>query len=61
MVLDAHDVDRAASDLQDRLDQPGWLASASRSALRLAETSFDRDRLAAELEHVLSSVAVDGH
>jgi glycosyltransferase involved in cell wall biosynthesis len=57
IVLDANDVERAAITLHERLDQPGWLVSASRSALRLAETSFDRDKLAAELERVLVSAA----
>jgi len=53
LVLEAHDLDAAADRLVAALRDPGWLDRAQVAASRVAETRFDRDKLACQLETVL--------
>lgn len=53
LVLDAHDLNRAAEDLIAAIRDNRWLAAAGRAARRLAEERFDRNKLAKLLESVL--------
>lgn len=52
-------VDQAARELDLRLNDSEWLSRAARSARKLAESYFDRDLLASQLEKVLVA-AVNG-
>jgi len=57
VVLDPQDPQSAAFRLVGCVRDARWLAQASAAARRLAHERFDRDRLAAQLEQVLTSVA----
>ena len=53
IVLDAENIERAATQLVDALHTPDWLASAGRASRRLAREQFARDKLVENLEMVL--------
>jgi glycosyltransferase involved in cell wall biosynthesis len=57
LVLDAHDLDRAAEQLVGALRNRPWLAAAGVNARRAGGNHFNRDALARSLESVLVSVA----
>ena len=52
-------LDKVARELDSRLNDSEWLSRAGRSSRMLAESYFDRDLLASELERVLVA-AVNG-
>lgn len=56
LILDAHDTCSAARTLARHLRDAKWLEAASRAAIDLACTRFDRDFLAADLARVLEAV-----
>ncbi len=53
LVLDVHDVERAADHVVTALRDRDWLANAGAAAQRLGRERFDRDHLAAQLDHIL--------
>ena len=53
-------LDEVARELDSRLNDSEWLSRAGRSSRMLAESYFDRDLLASQLERVLVA-AVNGH
>lgn len=53
LVLDALNVERAASTLVGALQDASWRAHAGKAARALAEERFSRDKLAQQLESVL--------
>lgn len=54
LVLDPRDTRAAAATLVTALGNRTWLARAGAASRRLAENQFNRDRLAAQLERVLT-------
>lgn len=56
LILSRSDVDAAARDVVRALRDRDWLEAAGRAARRLAETSFDRDQLGADLARILEDV-----
>ena len=59
LVLPVNNVNKAAALLVSAVRDKHWLDQASAAALKLAQTRFDRNALARQLEGVLRSV-VDG-
>jgi glycosyltransferase involved in cell wall biosynthesis len=57
LMLDPNNVDSAARTLVDALHDSDWLDNARLRARALAEGRFNRDRLATELERVLTAAA----
>lgn len=57
ITLDAHDTERAAHQLVDRLRDEAWLAGVPARARMLATGQFHRDRLATQLAELLQAVA----
>lgn len=53
IVLDANNLQNAAAELLDLIQDKGRLAAAGMAARRLAEERFDRNHLARQLERVL--------
>ncbi len=54
IVLKVDDIETSAKMLTDALHDQTWLASARRAAKRLAVERFSRDRMAIEVENVLT-------
>ena len=57
LVLDPHDVDKAAARLVAALDDPEWLSRAAEASRRLGDKEFDRRKLATAFEDVLTTTA----
>lgn len=51
----SRNIEEAGDQLKDLLDNPDWIIDSGRRARRLAEKMFSRDKLAQNLEQVLSS------
>ena len=60
VILPADDLPAAARCISGVLRDRAWLASAGAAARRLAETRFNRDDLALQLEKVLQQARSDG-
>ena len=56
IVLDAHDIRKAALDLHSCISDPEWTLNASNAAKRLAEERFDRELLASKLESIVFDI-----
>lgn len=54
IVLKVDDIDASARMLANALHDTGWLSSARKAARKLAVERFSRDRLAIEVENVLT-------
>jgi len=57
VVMDSADAKKGAMTLHKALADPEWVQNASKSAHILAMKRFDRDKLAAKFEKILSGVA----
>jgi glycosyltransferase involved in cell wall biosynthesis len=53
IVLDAENIEHAATQLVDALHTPDWLTSAGQASRQLAQGRFARDKLVENLERVL--------
>jgi glycosyltransferase involved in cell wall biosynthesis len=60
VILPSDDLPAAARRIADALRDRDWLNSAGAAARRLAETRFNRDDLALQLEKVLQQAHADG-
>ena len=60
LTLPADDIPAAAAALTAALQSDDWLESAGTAARSLAETRFDRDQLATQLERVLLAAVREG-
>jgi glycosyltransferase involved in cell wall biosynthesis len=60
VILPSDDLPAAARRIADALRDRDWLHSAGAAARRLAETRFNRDDLALQLEKVLQQAHADG-
>ena len=57
LVLDAHDLEKAASDLVGAIRDPLWNVRTRRAARQVGEQRFSLEKLAGTLESVFESVA----
>ncbi len=60
LILQPDNPTLAAQQLNEKLNDQEWCATAGSRASELARNEFSRDHLAAQLESVLRSVAFDG-